>query len=167
MLGGNILKKDINYYINELKEMATKSKYYEPNSANTSDSTKTNKTIGYLELIVTHSQNTFPVANANFIIKDKNNKLIESGRTDSSGKSQKIALAAIPRSLSEQPGTNFINSAVFYDVTIEAENYIPFTIKNIPIFEEITTLQNFDMTFFGASSDGQPQIISLPTENNL
>ena len=71
MVGGNILKKDINYYINELKEMAAKSKYYEPNSANTSDSTKTNETKGYLELIVTHSQNTFPVANANFIIRDK------------------------------------------------------------------------------------------------
>ncbi len=161
------MEKSINDYIKELKDMAARSQYRATQSISNSDIPKSNGALGYLQLSVTHSQNTFPVADASYKITDKNGNIAETGETDSSGKSEKIPLPAIPRSLSEQPGTKLINSAVFYDVTIEAENYIPFTIKNIPIFENITTLQNFDMTFFGASPNGLPQIITLPTENSL
>ncbi len=166
------MEKSINDYINELREMQSRSRFNEARIAvNTSPAEMpvppANNATGILKLSVTHSQNTFPVAGAQFSVTDKNGNVVNEGTTDMSGKSPNLTLPAIPKSLSEQPGTNLINSAVFYDVTIDAENYIPFTIKNIPVFEGVTTLQNFDMTFFGASPDGQPRIITLPTENSL
>lgn len=155
------MPKSIEDYIRELKEMSSRSIY------KNDDTPPSNKATGKLILSVSHSQNTLPVANAQFIVNDKNGNTVASGTTDKSGKSEEIILPAIPKKISEQPGTQLINSAVFYDVQINAENYIPFTIKNIPVFEGVTTLQNFDMTFFAASPDGLPQTITLPTENTL
>ncbi len=157
------MAKTVEDYIRELKEMSKRSKFNEINTPPPPESANT----GRLIISVTHSQNTFPVSNAEFTVYDKNGNIVGSGTTDMSGKSAEIVLPAIPKGISEQPGTQLINSAVFYDVEINAENYIPFTIKNIPVFEGVTTLQNFDMTFFGASPDGLPQTITLPTENTL
>lgn len=159
------MEKTIEEYIRELKNMAQKS-IYKDNVITTVAPPK-NEAIGNLIISVTHSQNTMPVVDAVFTVRDKNRNVVFSGRTDMSGKSEALELPAISKDISERPGTGLINSAVFYDVSIEAENYIPFTIKNIPIFEGITTLQNFDMTFFAASPDGLPQTITLPTENTL
>lgn len=159
------MEKSVEDYIRELKNMAEKSVFKD--KAIRAVAPPYNNSTGNLIISVTHSQNTLPIANASFNIKDKNGNVVFSGRTDISGKSEKIELPAISKDISERPGTELINSAVFYDVSIEADNYIPFTIKNIPIFEGITTLQNFDMTFFAASPDGLPQTISLPTENTL
>ena len=157
------MAKTVDDYIRELKEMSKKSKFIDIRT----DAPPISEKTGILIISVTHSQNTFPVANAQFTVYDKNGNILTNGTTNMSGKSEEIVLPAIPRVISEQPGTQFINSAVFYDVEIKADNYIPFTIKNIPIFEGVTTLQNFDMTFFGASPDGLPQTITLPTENTL
>ncbi len=158
------MNKSIDDYINELIKTSKRSKFKETPVISEEIS---NVVFGYLLISVSHSQNTFPVSNAEFTVFDKNKNIAANGRTDSSGKSDKIKLPAIPKSLSESPGNELINSAVFYDVEIKAENYIPFTIKNIPVFEGVTTLQNFDMTFFSASPNGLPQTINLPTENSL
>lgn len=158
------MNKTFEEYINELMEMSKKSRFVNKPVINEN---LANPAIGYLLISVSHSQNTFPVSNAEYTVFDRNNNVAASGKTDSSGKSEKLPLAAIPKNLSEAPGNELINSAVFYNVEIKAENYIPFTIKNIPIFEDVTTLQNFDMTFFSASPDGLPQTVTLPTENNL
>ena len=160
------MEKSINEYIKELKEMSAKSRFKETDSAEII-AVDENKPIGFLEISVTHSQNTFPVPNATFIVTDKKGTLLSKGTTDISGKSPKISLPAKQKTLSEEPGYQYKDSVMFYDVSINAENYVPFTIKNIPVFENITTLQNFDMTFFGASENGQPQTIILPTESNL
>ena len=157
--------KTVDDYIRELKEMSAKSKF--ANNSNISQTPPMNDATGRLILSVSHSQNTFPIVSARYTVYDKNRNTVASGTTDESGKSAEIILSAIPKSISEQPGTELINSAVFYDVEIKADNYIPFTIKNIPVFEDVTTLQNFDMTFLGASPDGLPQTITLPTENSL
>ena len=159
------MEKSVEDYIEELKNMAKNSIF--KNNVTSVVAPPANNATGNLIISVTHSQNTLPVANAEFTISDKNGNVIYSGRTDISGKSEKIELPSINRDISERPGTGLINSAVFYDVSINAENYIPFTIKNIPIFEGVTTLQNFDMTFFASSPDGLPQTITLPTENTL
>lgn len=159
------MEKTIEDYIQELKEISKRSIFKE--KAIETAAPPANEATGNLIISVTHSQNTMPVSNAVFKVFNKNGNLMESGKTDISGKSDEIKLPAINKSISERPGTELINSAVFYDLSIDAENYIPFTIKNIPIFEGITTLQNFDMTFFAASPDGLPQTITLPTENNL
>ncbi len=164
-LGGFLLVKTVDDYIRELKEMSAKSKF--KNDINLANTPPMSDASGKLIISVSHSQNTFPVANAEYFVYDKNGNSVASGITDISGKSEEIVLPAIPKGVSEQPGTQLINSAVFYDVGISAENYIPFTIKNIPVFEGVTTLQNFDMTFFSASPDGLPQTITLPTENTL
>lgn len=159
------MEKTVEEYIRELKNMAQKS-IYKDNVITTVAPPK-NEATGNLIISVTHSQNTLPVPDAQFRVYDKNGNLAREGKTDKSGKSEVIELAAINKNISERPGTNLINSAVFYDVSIEAKDYIPFTIKNIPIYEGITTLQNFDMTFFAASPDGLPQTITLPTDNTL
>ncbi len=159
------MAKTVDDYIRELKEMSTQNKFKD--DINPDNTPPKNNTTGILVISVSHSQNTFPVSNAHFTVYDKNKNIVATGITDISGKSENIVLPAIPKDISEQPGTQLINSAVFYDVEINAENYIPFTIRNIPVFEDVTTLQNFDMTFFGASPDGLPKTITLPTENTL
>lgn len=161
------MKKDINFYINELREMqqrAVVSVNADNDFAKTHDDSAPK---GNLKISVSHSQSTFPVANAKYTVYDKNGNVAAKGITDSSGMSSEISLPAIPKGISEVPGTGYLNSAVFYDIEIIADGYIPITIKNIPIFEGITTLQNFDLTFFAASPNGAPQTITLPTENSL
>ncbi len=158
------MEKTIEDYIRELKEISKKSKFL---AIKTNTQNIVNSAFGNLIISVSHSQNTFPVNNAKYTVFDKNGDVAITGFTDISGKSEIIELPTIPKALSESSGNELINSAAFYDVLINAENYIPFTIKNIPIFEGVTTLQNFDMTFFSASPNGLPQTITLPTENDL
>lgn len=159
------MEKTIEEYIEELKAISKKSIFNNEN--NNATQSFPEAVYGNLLISVSHSQNTFPVENASYSVFDKNSNLMSVGKTDKSGKSPLIPLPALPKSITENPGTQLINSAVFYDVLIKAENYIPFTIKNIPLYEGVTTLQNFDLTFFGASPDGIPQTITLPTENTL
>lgn len=166
------MEKSINDYIRELQEMQSRSRFQQaiPVVTDTAPSgvvPPTDNTNGILIITARQSQNTLPVRGARFTVSDKNGNIMSEGNTDMSGKSPPIVLPAIPRTISEQPGAELLNSAIFYDAEMELENYIPLTIKNISIFEGVTTLHNFDMTFMGASPDGRPIIITLPTENNL
>ncbi len=161
------MEKDMNYYINQLKDMSRRTTIPTAAPAIAQKAPETDLPTGLLKITVSHSQNTFPVVNARYTVFDKNGNEVSVGTTDESGMSAEILLPAIPKGISETPGTNYLNSAVFYDIEILADGYIPITIKNIPIFEGITTLQNFDLTFFSASPNGAPQTITLPTENAL
>lgn len=159
------MEKSIEDYIKEIQDFSSKSIFQE--SVPEVTSTNERYARGILRLSVTHSKGTFPVSGAKFTVKDKNGNILSQGIIDSSGKSPDIELPALPTSITQQPGTDFANSAVFYNAEIIADNYISMIVNNIPIFENITTLQNFDLTFFGASANSNTEIITLPTNNSL
>lgn len=169
--------KSIEEYIAEINSMILKnnfnnnskdnlSKIYSEQSENNityTDETPTGKLI----ISALQSQNTLPVPGGKYTIYDKNNLIISQGTTDESGKSKKIILPTISKKISETPGTVLKESAEFYNAELTAENFVPLTINNIPVFEDVTTIQEFHMTFKGAVPNTENITINLPIENTL
>ena len=102
-----------------------------------------------------------------YFVYDNNGLMVADGQTDQSGISPEITLPSMPTNVTQTQGTDFSKSATFYNVLVSAENFVDLKINNIPIFENIKTIQNFDLTFLGASESKEPQVINLPSQNTL
>ncbi len=167
--------KTIQEYIDELKEFKARSldKGYIPAvTANVTNSTgklpeDVNKGTGKLTVIATHSRSTFPVVNAHVTVYDSVENVITSSSTDQSGKTPEIVLETLSKNVSEQPEPTGTPTNSFYNVLIEADRFISVLIKNIPIFEGVTTLQRYDMTFASSVTDQSTQIVELTPNENL
>ena len=118
--------------------------------------------VGELIILVTHSRGTFPVENAEVTIFDRDNNVIKKVTTDNSGRTDRIILQALPKALSESPNDENKDVSKFYNARIDAENFVSVLIKNIPVFEGITSLQSYDMLYKGAASSQELQVIELP-----
>lgn len=118
--------------------------------------------VGELIILVTHSRGTFPVENAEVTIFDRDNNVIKKVTTDNSGRTDRIILQALPKALSESPNGENKDVSKFYNARIDAENFVSVLIKNIPVFEGITSLQSYDMLYKGAANSQELQVIELP-----
>lgn len=101
-----------------------------------------NPSFGTLLFQVTGGQGAFPIAGASVtIVRDLDDIHAFSIRTetDESGKTAEFSLPAPAKSLSQTPG----NGDVFavYRARITAPDYAPVEVKNIPVFDGVTTIQ--------------------------
>ena len=102
---------------------------------------------------VTGGQGAFPIPNAEIIItKSLSNRLSLSISllTDESGRTEPVSLPAPSRSLSLSPNNGNVYAS--YEAKVTAEGYLPTKIKNLPVFDGITTLQPVNLT----TDFGQP-----------
>ncbi len=163
------MPKSMQEYLDELYRYAKRSKF-EGQETMTAIPTVSNAQAvtgptGELIMIITHSRGTYPVVGATITVRDNNNRVVQSTTTDQSGRSERIILPTLSKDLTDAPNNSNNAVALYYDAQIDAENYVSALIKNIPIFEGITSLQNYDMLYKGAVSNTDMQIIELPINN--
>ena len=101
-----------------------------------------NPAFGTLIFQVTGRQGAFPVAGATIVLtKELNDQqsLSFTITTDESGKTAPLSLPAPDKELSQWPG----NGTVFatYQATVSAPNYVTTEIRDLPVFDGITTIQ--------------------------
>ena len=101
-----------------------------------------NPAFGTLIFQVTGGQGAFPVAGAIIVLtKELNDQqsLSFTITTDESGKTAPLSLPAPDKELSQRPG----NGTVFatYQATVSAPNHVTTEIRDLPVFDGITTIQ--------------------------
>ncbi len=101
-----------------------------------------NPDFGTLIFQVTGGQGAFPVAGANIVITkalDDRHSLSITITTDESGKTDPLSLPAPSRERSQSPGNGIAFAA--YQALVSAPNYVSEEIRDLPIFDGITTIQ--------------------------
>ncbi len=158
------MDKTIDEYISELREYQKRSKNYI--SVNSTVNNDFSPYRGRLIFNITHSRGTFPVPNALITLYD-GDTIINAVNTDESGKSPTLTLDAFDKKFSESPTSDNRNITKFYNAKIEADDFVSVLIQNIPIYENITTLQSYDMLFRSAAENQEMQIVTLPTDSRV
>lgn len=149
------MEKSIQDYINELMNYRARS------------TTPTRNAKGNLIVEVTHSRGTFPIEKAKVEVFDTKNTSITTMLTDQSGRTPSLSLDAKSKELTDAPGPSSASTATLYNIIISADGFVTTTIKNIPIYEGITTLQNYDMLFSSVADGKESQTIVLENNYNL
>ena len=112
-----------------------------------------NPSFGTLIFQVTGGQGAFPVPNAivtlSKVLRD-NLSLSITFRTDESGKTEPISLPAPNKALSQSPNNGAVYAA--YDAKVAAAGFLPTEIRNLPVFDGVTTIQPVNLT----ADFGQP-----------
>ena len=101
-----------------------------------------NPAFGTLIFQVQGGQGAFPIANAAVTLTKElgeGQRLFFRITTDESGKTKPVSLPAPARSLSQKPGQG--NVFAGYQAEISADGYLPVAIRDLPIFDGITTIQ--------------------------
>ena len=165
------MNRTVEDYIDELREFQRRSTNYIPTAVNNVPKNGANNNDyspyrGRLIFNITHSQGTYPVTNALITIYD-GDTIIQAVTTDESGKSPNITLDAFDSRFSESPGNDLRNITKYYNAKIEADGFVSVMIQNIPIYENITTLQKYDMLFKTAADNNNMQVINLPDNQSL
>ena len=106
-----------------------------------------NPAFGTVLFQVTGGQGAFPVENARVQVIGKLNDRLSLSfllTTDESGKTAPLSLPAPDRSLSLSPNQG--KAYAVYEAEVTAENHIPVHIKDLPVFDGITTIQPVNLS---------------------
>lgn len=106
-----------------------------------------NPAFGTLIFQVTGGQGAFPVAGATIVITkelDDRHSLSVTVTTDESGKTEPLSLPAPSKSLSQSPNNGIVFAT--YQAMISAPNYVTTEIKDLPVFDGVTTIQPVTLT---------------------
>ena len=112
-----------------------------------------NPSFGTLIFQVTGGQGAFPVPDAVVTLSKMlhdNLSLSVTVRTDESGKTEPLSLPAPSKVLSQSPNNGIVYAA--YDAKVTAAGFLPTEIRNLPVFDGITTIQPVNLT----TDFGQP-----------
>ena len=113
-----------------------------------------NPDFGILLFQVTGGQGAFPIGGATVVITKNltdGHALSTTTTTDESGKTQEFSLPAPHKSISQTP--NEQDYFATYDAVITAPGYIAVTVRDIPIFDGVTTIQPVNLS---PNLTGQP-----------
>jgi hypothetical protein len=106
-----------------------------------------NESIGYLVVSVTTANGALPVADALVLVYEGANgegaDAVYTLRTDKMGKTQRVALKALPAELSQNYGSK--NNFKTYSVYTYADGYYYNTYTSVPIFQGITSIQPVEL----------------------
>ena len=109
---------------------------------------KQNPEYGTLQFQVTGGQGAFPIAGAQFVITqdlDETHAFSISTLTDSSGKTDPLALPAPSKLISQTPG-NGSAGFVTYRAEITAPGYVGTEVLDIPVFDGVATIQPVNLS---------------------
>ena len=119
-----------------------------------------NTAFGTLLFQVTGGQGAFPIPDATVQVTEKLNDRLSLSfllTTDESGKTVPLSLPAPDRSRSLSPNQGDAYAA--YEAVITAKNHIPVFIRNLPVFDGITTIQPVSLSpDFGQPPDAADEI---------
>ena len=106
-----------------------------------------NPSFGTLLFQVTGGQGSFPIPNAKVNITkilDDRLSLSITVLTDESGKTHTLSLPAPSKVLSQSPNNGIVYAS--YEAEVTAEGYLPTEIRNLPVFDDVTTIQPVNLT---------------------
>ena len=112
-----------------------------------------NPAFGTLLFQVTGGQGSFPVEGAEVEVRKTLSDRFALSTTllaDESGKTDPLSLPAPSKSLSQTPNNGVVYAA--YTARVTASGYLPAEIRNLPVFDGITTIQPVNLT----TDFGQP-----------
>lgn len=121
---------------------------------------------GGLTVALTHSRGLYPVSGATVTVYD-GNRVIEREVTDLSGKTKRVLLPAPSKIYSESPGENPRDVSAFYDLSIEADGFLPVRIEGVPIFDGVNTTQPLDLTYRVSAAGDQTIVIKYDNSYRL
>lgn len=120
-----------------------------------------NPAFGTLIFQVTGGQGAFPVPGATILLTKQLNdqqRLSVTVITDESGKTQPISLPAPSRELSQRPGNGIVFAT--YQAEISAPGYVTTEIRDLPVFDGITTIQPVNLSpDFGQKPNEAEEIV--------
>jgi len=103
---------------------------------------------GQLKVITRTASDAFPVKDAVVIIErvfpDGSTEVISSLKTNASGVSPTISLPAPPKKYSLERSVKFLPFS-YYDVLVSATGFYKMIYKNVPIFDQVQSVQPVDM----------------------
>ena len=103
---------------------------------------------GYLVVRVSTANGAIPLTGARVTVRgeDENNKsFYKSVYSGASGLTEKIALPAPSRSLSESPLSSGVRPYALYSIDVFSEGYVDLFLVKVPIFDTITSIQGANM----------------------
>lgn len=136
------------------------------NNAPKTDETKSDTAYGYLTVVLTTQQGTYPLSGGSITVKSTAGKTLYSLLSDQNGKSEKMQLESVPKSNSENP-ENSASVAMYYDIFVTADGFIPIVLEGVPVFEGVNSVQRVDMIFSATAESTEVQTISFFNENTL
>ena len=104
------------------------------------------ESIGFLIAEVRTANGAIPIENALVYVYNfgnGKNDVVYSLRTDSSGRTERVALDTKDKSLSMSPGND--SPFTTYNVTVTADGYYNSSKSRVPVFEGVTSILPFDL----------------------
>lgn len=124
---------------------------------------------GRLLGVVTSFNALYPVQNARVTVfrgEFENMEIIDSDRTDQSGKTKVFSLPTPDKSLSMSPDLAETPYAV-YNMAVESDGFLTNIHLNIPVFSGITSIQRSDLILDQDQTGNEPQIFDEGQKYNL
>lgn len=107
---------------------------------------------GGIIVSVTTARGLYPVVGAVVTVFSGGEQVIDSDKSDESGKTKLFVLSTPSKSLSENAGESERPYAV-YNISVEADGYVKQEFMNVPVFSGVTSLQNADLFSMTAAGD--------------
>ena len=115
---------------------------------NTQDTSQNTMGEGYLVVRVSTASGAIPLTGAMVTVRgadEANSSFYRTVYSGASGLTEKIALAAPQRSLSENPSTTTQKPYALYSIDVFYDGYYELLFANVPIFDTITSVQPANM----------------------
>ena len=103
---------------------------------------------GYLVVRVSTANGAIPLSGAQVTVRggeESNSEYYRSFYSGASGLTEKIALPAPLRSLSEDPSSNGVKPYSLYSIDVFYDGYVDLSFVNVPVFDTITSVQPANM----------------------
>ena len=103
---------------------------------------------GYLVVRVSTASGAIPIEKATVTVRggeESNSDYYRSFYSGASGLTEKIALPAPLRSLSEDPSNGGVRPFALYSVDVFSDGYVDLSFVNVPVFDTITSIQPANM----------------------
>ena len=158
--------KTVEDYIKEMRNMSLRAK---PVVSVVTETVSPTEMLGKggLVVVVNQAQNR-PLENARVTVSDSvTGERVAQELTDISGKTKVIELSAPLKSETLSPSGEKIVYGL-YNITASAENFIDFTLKEVPIFDSVVSIQTINLLWKWASGgNNTPQTDNEQQPYNL
>lgn len=119
---------------------------------------------GFLKISATTGNGVGPVANASYIIKDKNGAVLYTGLTDENGDTPVYSLPAPDTEFSQSPQSR-VTPYALYDVSLRSKDFLSVDKVDVQVYDQITTVVALNLEPYIRGQDDAEQSFVTPPPN--
>ena len=117
---------------------------------------------GTIIVVVTSGRGSVPISGAEVTVsRTGESEVLATLRTNESGQTTPLSLPAPKRILSEAPSQLEENVFSVYDITVRAEGFVPESLRGVPIFDGVVSLQPMQLLTLAASNGNDSPISQI------